>query len=64
MESAGAALQTRYVLKDGDSFMVANSLGDVVSPSEGFFIQDTRIVSAYQLLLGDEEPALLSAAVT
>jgi len=64
MESTDAALQTRYVLKDGDSFLVANSLGNVVSSSEGFFIQDTRILSTYQLLLGDQEPALLSAAVT
>lgn len=65
MESINdAALQTRYVLKDGDSFLVANSLGNVVSLSEGFFIQDTRILSTYQLLLGDQEPALLSAAVT
>ncbi|MEL1263013.1 amylo-alpha-1,6-glucosidase [Pseudoxanthomonas putridarboris] len=64
METGDAAPLTRYVLKDGDSFLVANSLGDISAPSEGFFVHDTRIVSRYELLLGDLEPALLSSAVT
>jgi len=65
MESAAdAALYTRYVLKDGDSFLVANSYGDIAGPAEGFFISDTRVLSGYRLRLGDEAPTLLSAAVT
>lgn len=63
MEST-AALDTRYVLKDGDSFLVANRQGDIAGPSEGFFVQDTRVVSAYRMLLGEDEPVLLSSAVT
>lgn len=63
MESSGS-LDTRYALKDGDSFLVANSLGDIAGPSDGFFVQDTRVVSMYRMLLGEEEPVLLSSAVT
>ncbi len=62
--AADAALYTRFVLKDGDSFLVANSYGDISGPSEGFFISDTRVLSAYRLRLGDDTPTLLSAAVT
>ncbi len=62
--AADAALYTRYVLKDGDSFLVANSYGDISGPSEGFFVSDTRLLSSYRLRLGEETPTLLSAAVT
>lgn len=62
--AADAALYTRYVLKDGDSFLVANSYGDISGLSEGFFVSDTRLLSTYRLRLGDETPTLLSAAVT
>ena len=64
MENSDSAPLTRYVLKDGDSFLVANSLGDIVAPAEGFFVHDTRIVSRYEFLLGEQQPALLSSAVT
>jgi glycogen debranching enzyme len=63
MEGASAPL-ARYVLKDGDSFLVADAIGNVVAPAEGFFVHDTRIVSRYEMLLGDQTPALLSSAVT
>ena len=63
MEGASAPL-ARYVLKDGDSFLVADAIGNVVAPAEGFFVHDTRIVSRYEMLLGDQAPALLSSAVT
>lgn len=64
METNESAPLTRYVLKDGDSFLVANSVGNIVAPAEGFFVHDTRIVSRYEMLLGEQEPALLSSAVT
>jgi glycogen debranching enzyme len=62
--AADAALYTRFVLKDGDSFLVANSYGDISGPGEGFFISDTRLLSSYRLRLGDESTTLLSSAVT
>lgn len=65
MESgASAALFANHVLKDGDSFMIANGYGDVEDSSHGLFHHDTRLLSVYRLRLGDTTPALLSAAVT
>jgi glycogen debranching enzyme len=62
--AATAALYTSHVLKDGDSFLVANGFGDVDEASTGLFRDDTRLLSVYRLRLGDTQPALLSAAVT
>lgn len=62
--AATAALYASYVLKDGDSFLVANGFGDVEEGSTGFFRDDTRLLSVFRLRLGDTQPALLSAAVT
>lgn len=62
--AATAALYSTHVLKDGDSFLVANGYGDVEEGSTGLFRDDTRLLSMFRLRLGDTQPALLSAAVT
>lgn len=62
--AASAALYTSHVLKDGDSFLIANGYGDIAGPSEGLFHNDTRLLSLYQLTLGDGRPALLGASVS
>lgn len=62
--AASASLNTSYVLKDGDSFLIANRLGDVEGGADGQFHNDTRILSRYRLLLGDTCPMLLSSYVT
>ena len=62
--AATAALYASHVLKDGDSFLVANGYGDIEEGSTGLFRDDTRLLSIYRLRLGDTVPALLSAAVT
>jgi len=62
--AASAALYSTQVLKDGDSFLVANGYGDIDEGSTGFFQDDTRLLSVLRLRLGDTQPALLSAAVT
>src|SRR6476620_4610969 len=62
--AATAALYASHVLKDGDSFLVANGYGDVEEGSTGLFRDDTRLLSMFRLRLGDTQPALLSAAVT
>src|SRR5262245_49868349 len=62
--AASASLNTSYVLKDGDSFLIANRLGDVEGGADGQFHNDTRILSCYRLLLGDSPPMLLSSYVT
>lgn len=53
-----------YVLKDGDSFVVADTYGDIAGSGDGFFQEDTRLLSRFYLLLGGERPTLLSSAVS
>ena len=62
--AATAALYASHVLKDGDSFLVADGAGDIDAGSTGLFRDDTRLLSVYRLTIGDTAPALLSAAVT
>src|SRR5688572_31253256 len=61
---AASTLSTTYVLKDGDSFIVADAAGDIEGGSDGFFHNDTRLLSLFHLRLGDSQPALLSASVS
>jgi glycogen debranching enzyme len=62
--AASASLNTSYVLKDGDSFLIANRLGDVEGGADGQFHNDTRVLSCFRLRLGDSAPMLLSSYVT
>ena len=43
--AATAASFTTHVLKDGDSFLVANAYGDIEGESDGLFHDDTRLLS-------------------
>ena len=47
-------------LKDGDTFMVADSFGDVLGGVDGLFSGDTRILSRYSLWIGGHRPSKLS----
>jgi glycogen debranching enzyme len=62
--AAAATLFSSYVLKDGDTFLIANGSGDVIGESDGQFHNDTRILSRYRMTLGDSAPALLSSMVS
>jgi glycogen debranching enzyme len=62
--AATAALFSNHVLKDGDSFLIANGHGDIDGSSDGMFLDDTRLLSEFRLLLGGTQPALLSATVS
>lgn len=53
-----------YVLKDGDSFVVADTYGDIAGTGDGLFQDDTRLLSRFHLLLEGERPTLLSSAVS
>lgn len=53
-----------FVLKDGDSFVVADTYGDIAGSGDGFFQNDTRLLSFFQLRLEGERPTLLSSAVS
>jgi len=62
--AATAASFTTHVLKDGDSFVVANAYGDIEGGSDGFFHDDTRLLSTFRLSFAGLLPEALSAAVT
>lgn len=53
-----------FVLKDGDSFAVADTYGDIAGSGDGFFQDDTRLLSSFHLLLEGERPTLLSSDVS
>lgn len=46
--------------KDGDVFLVADCQGDICGGVDGLFVDDTRILSRYRLLVGDKRPSPLS----
>jgi glycogen debranching enzyme len=52
------------VLKDGDSFLVANAYGDIEGDSDGLFHDDTRLLSTSRMRIAGARPEMLSAAVT
>ena len=41
-----------YALKHGDCFAVADSYGDIREVGDGFFKDDTRILSSFRMLIG------------
>ena len=56
--------QRLYVLKEGDTFVVADAFGDVTGEGDGLFHNDTRWLSTFRLLINGIHPALLSSAVS
>ncbi|HEX9160004.1 MAG TPA: glycogen debranching N-terminal domain-containing protein, partial [Rhizomicrobium sp.] len=53
----------QFVLKQGDMFLVADTFGDVDGESDGMFHNDTRVLSAFRLLLGGNRASLLGGNV-
>jgi glycogen debranching enzyme len=54
----------RFVLKQGDTFLVADPTGDVSAGDDGLFHNDTRILSLFRLQLAGRGPWVLGAAVS
>jgi glycogen debranching enzyme len=57
-------LLPRFTLKDGDTFLLADALGDVHDPEDGLFTNDTRMLSRFELSIANRPPSLLGAAVS
>ncbi len=57
-------LLPRYTLKDADTFLLADALGDIQGGSDGLFMNDTRILSRLQLVIAGRQPSLLGAAIS
>ncbi|HVZ69154.1 MAG TPA: amylo-alpha-1,6-glucosidase [Rhizomicrobium sp.] len=51
-----------FALKDGDTFVVCNSFGDIEGDGDGLFCNDTRVLSHFKLRIADAKPDLLSTA--
>ncbi|HLS82031.1 MAG TPA: glycogen debranching N-terminal domain-containing protein [Steroidobacter sp.] len=58
-------LLPRYTLKDGETFMLADALGDIQEGrDDGLFTQDTRVLSRWELSIDDRRPSLLGASIS
>jgi glycogen debranching enzyme len=56
--------QRMFALKDRDTFVVADSHGDIVGAGDGLFHDDTRILSRWLLLVDGDRPTLLAGAIS
>jgi glycogen debranching enzyme len=54
----------RFALKDAHSFLVSGSHGDIRGLADGFFSDDTRLISRFTLRVGGRRPVLLGSAVS
>jgi glycogen debranching enzyme len=57
-------LLPRYTLKDANTFLLADALGDVRGSDDGLFCDDTRMLSRFELTVAGRQPSLLGAAIT
>jgi glycogen debranching enzyme len=53
-----------YALKHGDCFAVADAYGDIRGVGDGFFRDDTRVLSQYRLTVGGRGLSLLGASLS
>lgn len=56
-------LLPRFTLKDGDTFLLADALGDIHGSDDGLFTNDTRMLSRFELVIAGRRPSLLGAAI-
>ena len=56
-------LLPRFTLKDGNTFLLADALGDIQGSDDGLFTNDTRMLSRFELDIAQRRPSLLGAAV-
>src|SRR6476469_7634763 len=56
-------LLPRFTLKDANTFLLADALGDIQGSSDGLFTNDTRMLSRFELDVAGRRPSLLGAAI-
>ncbi|MFT4912893.1 MAG: glycogen debranching enzyme [Brevundimonas sp.] len=59
-----AGLERLLALKNADTFLVADSWGDLRSGADGLFESDTRLLSRFVLTAGGVRPSRLSSGVS
>jgi glycogen debranching enzyme len=57
-------LLPRFTLKDADTFLLADALGDVQASDDGLFTGDTRILSRFEMEVAAKTPSLLGATIS
>ena len=57
-------LLPRFTLKDGDTFLLADALGDIQASDDGLFTADTRVLSRFEIEVAAKHPSLLGAAIS
>src|SRR5438067_1534777 len=53
-----------FALKQGDCFAVADAYGDIRGAGDGFFRDDTRVLSGFRLTVGGRQTSLLGASLS
>jgi glycogen debranching enzyme len=53
-----------FALKHGDCFAVADAYGDIRGTGDGFFRDDTRVLSEFRLTIGGRSTSLLGASLS
>ncbi|WP_353843502.1 glycogen debranching N-terminal domain-containing protein [Mesorhizobium sp.] len=53
-----------FALKQGDCFAVSDAYGDIRGTGDGFFRDDTRVLSEFRLTVGDRQTSLLGASLS
>ncbi|WP_095200314.1 amylo-alpha-1,6-glucosidase [Mesorhizobium carmichaelinearum] len=53
-----------FALKHGDCFVVADAYGDIRGVGDGFFRDDTRVLSEFRLTVGGRSTSLLGASLS
>jgi glycogen debranching enzyme len=63
-EAAPREPHRQFALKHEDCFVVADSYGDIRGTGDGFFRDDTRVLSRFRLFIGGRMPSLLGASLS
>ncbi|HEY6633756.1 MAG TPA: amylo-alpha-1,6-glucosidase [Rhizobiaceae bacterium] len=56
--------QRQFALKHEDCFIVADAHGDIRGVGDGLFINDTRVLSFFRLIVTGQQPSLLGASLS
>lgn len=54
----------QFALKHEDCFVVTDAHGDIRGVGDGFFVNDTRLLSHYRLIVAGAQPSLLGASLS
>lgn len=57
-------LLPRFTLRDADTFLLADALGDIQGREDGLYSNDTRVLSQFELEVAARRPSLLGTAIS